>query len=320
MRVNGTAAPDTRMRPRSIAPRDIKTRFQGPFLSTLAARAPRTRILPRRQSVLIWAGRSFDRGAQLLETWSVQPIASAHHQLQCRPDTTIRLWQRRQPAHDDGLRHLRSSHSLGDLEQQVQPSKVGQERSQVFASHTRGSCCRALLRRSEVSVEHILIQLQRDLRNVVQNFWWQRFPGLGWPPGHVCEKLQRGCPVQEQLHPKPVSPKTTRPPAPTAPRGKLSTPNRPVFSCELCSWTVRLAHHQSDWPRPNDPTPHGKNPRTGPQSSRGDIVPHPGGRCNNILGNIENTFHARVTLTSSTLAMISSSTIFMAFRNGPFRK
>ena len=88
----------------------------------------------------------------------------------------------------------------------------------------------SLLRRSEVSVEHIFIQIVWERWHMVQHFGWKGIMRLGWPPGSICELPQSG------------------PPAPTSPRVSLSTPNRPDASFELFFWTVPPAHHKCDWP------------------------------------------------------------------------
>ena len=110
---------------------------------------------------------------------------------------------------------------------------------------------------------------------------------------------------------------TTHPPAPTSLRVSLSTPNRPAASFDLykaaCSSQMRLASNN-----------HLQSPRVKASNCVTnfslDMTPPPGGRCNNNLGNSKKTFHPRVTWTSSTLAMISSRTIFIAFRKGPCKK
>ena len=86
-----------------------------------------------------------------------------------------------------------------------------------------------------------------------------------------------------------------------------------LLDCAACSSQMRLASNN----HPQSPRVKASNRVT---NFSLDITPPPGGRCNNNLGNIKRTFHPRLTRTSSTPAIISSRTIFIAFRKGPCKK
>ena len=194
MRVNGSVAPDIRMRPRNISPRDIMSYAPNPsmdvdvtvtcgrFPSTLATHAPHTRTLP----VLSWR---VDTGWWLVllqgstvATWCVPPNASPHS-----PPQFPMLGQCRQLAHSDGvddcLRHLTSGYPLCE----IWNNRCNPQHPARVATNVHTSCLK-----SEISVEHVLVQIDCGRWNTVQHFWWQRFPWLGRPPGCVRELPQSG--------------------------------------------------------------------------------------------------------------------------------
>ena len=195
----------------------------------------------------------------------------------------------------------------------MQATNIRQQRAQVFTCARRSSC-RSLLRRSEVSVEHIFIQIECNKWHMVQHFGRKGFTRLRWPPGSINE-LPWSCFIAwcKGYSFQSLSQLTHLHQPLCAYRSQLHIAChllRPLLlDCAACS-QMRLASNN----HPQSPRVKTSNRVT---NFSLDITPPSGGRCNNNLGNIKRTFHPRLTRTSSTLATISSRTIFIAFRKGP---
>ena len=140
---------------------------------------------------------------------------------------------------------MRACQPLGHADEQVEGPHVVQQRAQVLCCHP--SPCSSPSRRTQITVEKELIQIERCIGSVCEKVWWQRFPGAWRPPWWIFQSIESSLiPWSEFGSLKRLPCRQQLSLAPTSWPGLLSGPDHSP-SVGTFVWTWQTSHHKTDW-------------------------------------------------------------------------